>query len=986
MRLLLEINNEWKEPEFSRDINDFNLNWSYGSMDAPADYVGEYALDFTIPRSQHNNNLFGQFFRVDKLTDPATFDPSVKLPYQIISDRGNALSTGTAYIQLMDKQNYKIYLSGGLHTVFSKALNSGWDTNKATEDDEYYLFPEYIKADKFGTYTNEVPINAPLVEYNWQYGDTRNRTKWDFFVSRIIPMLQDYDLSKVVANEIISWIPTHQGKPEGIETDKWIYKKDGIINCYPIFSRDGSEVTNPIADELKEYQMADFRSYNQQPAIYVRRIWEWYKENFEAMTGYTLQLDSGWWNDENPYLNTLWYTLPKLKRNYVLSGGTTYNNTTDSTAAALPTRQNFSRGAINAVHTTNTFTFSNGFTGGDIRVNWFPGLNVPSGESNTFTWNWYDYYFIVTLTLKDISNNIKYQRKHGVFVIPYNFMDVFNPSPSLRVWAGLFTDEQHIYKYTTDYCTPTEHIMQYIDAEQGKGMDFYFTSYIESGDYLEVTTTIQCMRDKYPFVTNSYRFPSTIEELQRGDSHEAYEPSQFTYPSPSSLQTKVNVYGNASQFEIRSNSPVTLERLFQAEKPFSILLKYSKFCNLVWLVDDDKKTITVYERSQHFYECMNQSGALPETGDPKTPITGILNITANVDTSQSVELTPIDWGNKYLYLNFTEAETDYLKEYHDKFKRTYGSKMLVTPNKRTDETKEMFGNGDNDTVTESCDVAPYFISIGSALAGTPTAYQADTLLLNSKDNNAAGADVHGQFVFRNSNGRWLQEMTANYRDGVLISDDSQFEITNQKYYYHGNKSGTDCTTIYKPVFSPINTADNVAFWFAFPRTAYAPLNYAQNTATLFEKWAEWLCEMYDITNKTLQCNIFITDSMYRRLKLNPLVQIDNMVYIMVEMQNYNEKTQWTKCTLKQFASVANLTAGAMPNGGLLEINLWQWDDGDFVTFDDNDNVLIGDGVYRLPNPPRPYNPIWADDPTLILPDTPTDIVRTQGNSNVYVPL
>lgn len=993
MKLLLQINNRWVEPEFGKDTNELSLDWSYGSLESPADYIGEYALDFLVPRSQHNNRLFDKFYRTDKKVDPVTFDPAIKLPYNIVSDRGQVISSGTAYIQTVDKDNYKMYLSGALHTIFSKALNSGWDTAKAEEDDEYFLLPEYIKIDKNGGYTSNPKINADMVYYNWRWGDSRNES-WSDFVSSL-SILSDTNLTNIVSNEIISWIPTHQGTPDGFDTDQWMYSdSNGVEQCWPIFSKDGNELGIPlqIADELREYQMAEFRSYNQQPAIYVKRLWEWYRDSFQAMTGYSLVLDDNWFNDDNPYLKNLFYTLPKLKRNYTLGNPMiNYDETVESNAAAFP--QTFSQSGVNNVIATSTFTFPQGFHGGDFKINWSPWLNVPNGHAGWYYWNYYDCCFVVTIMVKGSNNAIKYQRKHAMYVIPWsNETSALAPRPALVTWAQANTDEQHYMRYTRGFNTTNRHNMQWVFADEvGRGYDFLITSILEDGDYLEVVTQVHDVSKKFPLVTGFYTEDSNWWEELWGNTYTNGEPNGYYYDYPMSLQTNVNVVANSQDFEIRSNSPISLERLLESENPFSILLKYTKYTNLIWLVDDYNKNVTVYGRPQHFYQCLTADSELPSTGDSAVQMTGIVNLTEYVDTSKDVVLTPIDWGNKYLYMNFEEADADFLGDYHSKFKRTYGSKMLTTPNRRSDETKEMFCNGDNDTVYEACDVSPYYIPIGTAYDYKPLAYQADTLLLNSKDDNTSGADIHGQFVFRNPNGRWNPRVYENFRknlNGIIISDDSAYEVNNQKYYFHGSKGiGSDRYTIYKPVFSPVNTVRNAAFWFAFPRTAYAPLNYAQDTSTLYDRWGSYLSEMYDISNKTIQCNIHISDSMYRRLKINPLVQIDNSVYIMISMEGYNENSDWVKCTLKQFSSIEGLTAGAIPQGGgTSDENLWQFDDEEYIAFDDAVNIRVGDGTGRIIEPLRPYEPIITEDPVPQLPEKVSDIIRTQGNDNALIPI
>lgn len=1003
MRLYLQINSEWVEPDISQGDNNINLDWQYASMDSPADYIGEFALDFLLPRNQHNNMLFDKFYRVDKLVDPTTFDPAIKLPYVIYSNIGQVLSRGTAYIQTVDKDNYKMYLSGSLHTIFSKALNSGWDRNKATEDEDYYLFPEYIQLDSRGQYSNEVLINAPLVYHNWLHGT--EKTTWDFFRQNIQNIAPD-EIGYAVSNQIVDWIPTHQGSVEDFDTENWICNTGilGMDRVFPIGSY--TENANPrwqqIGDDLREYQMAEFRSYNQQPAIYMYRLWEFYRKEFQAMTGYDLELDSGWFNMNNPYLRSLYYTLPKLKRNYVYDvAETTMDETDTSPVAWFPPVEDVQT-SMNAVGTGCSICAPAGFQGGNICVNWYPWLNVPYGESRAFMWNWYDYCFLVTIMVH--NNGVeRYRKTVIVYMIPRTTGITLAPSQLLRDWADATGYDQYYYYYTWDYNTPDQHIFQNINSEVGKGLDIMFNTILFPDDCFYVFTNVHGINMRKPMCQSYYTEDATWwEENTYADHHRRGDPRDLWYTQPTSLQVRTNITGNGQAYEIRSNSPVTLERLTQGENPFAILLRYSKFANLIWLVDDENKKVTVVERAQHFYYCTHQNAVLPETGDESVPMLGIANITKNVDISSEMELTPIDWGDRYLYMNFEKSGCDLLDEYEEKYHRTYGSKMLITPNKRTNETKDMFCNGDYDTVTEAADFAPYYLPIGQVMNGLSNpfasgillplqAYKCDTLLMNCDKDNTEGQDVHGQFVFRNPNARWSERMWSSFRpdvSGVLISDDTYQEINEQKYYFHGTKDiGGDKITQYRPVFSPVNTVDNVAWWFAFPRTAFAPLNYAENTGTLYDAWKEWLIEMHDVNNRTIKCRVHITDSLYKRLKLNPLVQIDNAVYIVMKIEGWGEGKDFTLCTLKQFASLENLQAGAFPNipGGFDLPIEWTWDDGDDVSYDDNATLIVGDGT-RLSDPVRDYDVLIDADPMPVLPATVEDIVNGQNNLPVYVPL
>ena len=55
--------------------------------------------------------------------------------------------------------------------------------------------------------------------------------------------------------------------------------------------------------------MQEYRSYYQQPFVYVARLWSIFKENCKNITGYDLILDDGWYDSGEPIADLV-YTLP----------------------------------------------------------------------------------------------------------------------------------------------------------------------------------------------------------------------------------------------------------------------------------------------------------------------------------------------------------------------------------------------------------------------------------------------------------------------------------------------------------------------------------------------------------------------------------------------------------------------------------------------------------------------------------------------------
>ena len=89
----------------------------------------------------------------------------------------------------------------------------------------------------------------------------------------------------------------------------------------------------------------------------------------------------------------------------------------------------------------------------------------------------------------------------------------------------------------------------------------------------------------------------------------------------------------------------------------------------------------------------------------------------------------------------------------------------------------------------------------------------------------------------------------------------------------------------------------------------------------------------------------------------------------MEMDGYNENTEFVKCTLKQFGSTDNLTAGAVVPAAN---DVWLWDDtpAAVVLWDNGAKIPTADKNTLQPPVVALYPPIIDPDTTPVLPATP----------------
>ena len=268
------------------------FNYTQEDLQNPTIVKNSYSQQVTLKGTDVNNRIFGSFFRNDRTTGSG-FNALQKTPFTIYNEMNEVLESGYCKLESVDKKgadiSYKVTLYGGLGG-FLYGLQYDSDGNKRTLADLTYT-------SRGNSHEFDFAISKDAVAEAWQVlqGD-EGAAKWSH----------------------INFAPCYNGLPGGgFAADKAFCP----TACYGVTSSvtEGSttyrsrhgNVLVKLTDKHDEWAVGDLRSYLQRPVIKFKSIIDAICDSSQN-GGYTVELDSSFFNNSNDYYKSAWLTLPRL--------------------------------------------------------------------------------------------------------------------------------------------------------------------------------------------------------------------------------------------------------------------------------------------------------------------------------------------------------------------------------------------------------------------------------------------------------------------------------------------------------------------------------------------------------------------------------------------------------------------------------------------------------------------------------------------------
>lgn len=285
--------------------NDLSIPFVYQLEDTnnPSIIKNSFTKTITIVGTKQNNKIFGDIYNFDReqlysstYITGAYFNPSYRTPFTLFRN-GELIESG--YMQLNSITlkdniiNYKITLYGGLGDFFYNLSYS--------EDSEQLSLSDLT----YGVKGDSGKILDPDKEFDFNIDKDIVKKCWN----------NEYSTGRL--GDFINFVPSYNGLYEDFDNNKALINTNGCQaftktqetvdgTTYNIYN---GYAMGEFENELTEWEIKDLRSYMQRPAIKLKKVIEACCKP-ENNGGYTVELDSTFFNSNNPYWEKAYIALP----------------------------------------------------------------------------------------------------------------------------------------------------------------------------------------------------------------------------------------------------------------------------------------------------------------------------------------------------------------------------------------------------------------------------------------------------------------------------------------------------------------------------------------------------------------------------------------------------------------------------------------------------------------------------------------------------
>lgn len=830
----------------------------YESVSNPLNYYADWSKTVKLPISANNNAIFSNFNRLDSTVTNISIDPTKKIPCMILNNQEPVLE---GYCKLENANTiytdecYEITIYSTFGLIMNELKLLTFNKNAVGVD------PRYI-------------IDSPLSD--------------DLIIDRnLVKQSFEQQNHSLTSNNVIDWIgfiPTYQGKYSDFSSDKEQLLQSGR--------------TDDMSRERDEHYKREFRSYYQQPFIWVDKLWKVAKDKIENITDYTFNLDGSWFTGSNPYYKDLIYTCPSL-----------FNSD-----------DNFRQSSENYDDERNVVM-----------------LNKPSKNPSLSTHTYYQLYNLTSPSPANIydpatgifntnadfgSTKLKGRFKLTLFAsIPGNAVDgywyckITDTNPFyVKIKAVNANTGQDIYGakktfliYSDEYDVNSNTFDEGIDvgicniANTGVNLGFDgYSGYRPMINHTGYQTGMNhCWECDLNFELNvpenvPYKVYFEIWNANNGDPFEytsTFDGILWDWLWGDEFNTTYGQYndkGYSMYFDtknvscestenLRTGSSVSLYRVFPKDVTLcDVLLNYSKMFGLVWDVNEYEKTITVMTRNRFFDDYR------------------ILDWTDRIDRSKEFKFVPLTFDKRYVEFNFDEGECGRLKNYQSTYQVNYGNKKLDTGYEFNSETNNLMEKLTPSVISQkrqySCMMNTEYEDRPNFMGYSYMVYPEEHYVDN--DNEGSNAGMSGAFYFRNGTftpDSRLSHWDVNGNYVVTITDDTQHMIQTQEFCW--NMSGEGMVLCYAlPDVSTISKSYNgkrYSVHFESPKEYYFETPDGDVNYIYHSFWENYINERYCSQNKKLTAYVYLSIDEFKDIDFREFIKIDNILYHIDKIYDFN---------------------------------------------------------------------------------------------------
>lgn len=893
------------------DLDDSSLivlTYTMEKLTNPTAIINTYSHEVELPSTERNDIIFSHFYRNDYRVGNGNFSPISRVPFAIYNELSEIAESG--YIKLNEVQvdkiahTYKVVLYGGLGFFFYMLGYSDNGDALKLSDLQYMTNAEDENKLNF-------PITAEHIRNSWN--------------ALAIGGAERYT--------VINFAPMYNGVPSGdFEADKAIYlgRRNGTTSSisYPIYGVPTLDITKmketnltavtkvyatmvTLGKDFTEWETKDMRAYLQRPVLSIRKFVEAVQRRATAY-GYTLNLDSAFFNENNPYYNDAWVTLPTLQSltKDIKEGQTQLSANIVISSTEVPQEQDISY----TLPSVDGYEYGKEFKNVKIQIPEI-AIQVATENINSITnavtlsgiydGKWAYIAWILQAYIVDSSDNI----------MGASDVVVMSNTPNISA---------------TEIATSAGYTPITVGAQQTEYKHASAVFYKLANGICQNNANIELT---IPTASNAERIILRIEKrsynntpnttptnIVFSDTTNPDRPDYFEFEGvANSVFGVAEVSANAT---VRSGSIINKSDLLNIGKsPLDMLLSYCKLFGLIWHYENSSQTITLQQRSTFYGEG------------------NAVDFDNRIDRNKDIKIKPFEFDKRFYDFEL-ETQGEWAEQYEAKYGRPYGTQRVNTGYNFDKEAKNLLDGNSLKGGAEVLEQSKYFCRVVENGQLCPSVFLEGGEYTEYGEEDSEGVAV--QTPTSNATIRYFNELQGyDYISKLQAHKENKpIDSGGTLLLLKGNINTN--TTIYStfrvsddiPEMAILN--EGKMCWIlegSFPQTNAAMPNLnlphfvrangvsldmgvpqeldnpdvdteAVQNSIYSQYWRDYLGDRYDTNSRVCECYVDLRGLQVGNALFRNFYYFDNAVWVLNKIANYSMTTEET--TLCEFVKVQDV--------------------------------------------------------------------------------
>lgn len=645
----------------------------------PTIVKNSFSKTVEIEGTPNNNKIFGQYWSVERLQGDGgdnagiSFNASKKAPFTLYVD-SEIYESG--YVKL-DEVNmvsnaitYSITLYGGLGDFFyNLKVDSNGDQRKLSDLD-------FLDG---GTDEFDFTINGDTVKEAWDSLANGTDNKW----------------------QTINFMPAYNGLPSDFDADKVVLnlagtslKKTAADDNKNYTSKNGYAL-GTLPSEMTEWEMRDIRSYLQRPCLRMKKVIEACC-NPDNNGGYEVELDTDFFNEDNPYWEKTWLSLPMIE-------DLEYTTDEQKVEGSTLTPEATSGSVDSYMYQPLVFSLGEFSTGIYSSISIKAIIKAYSGGKHTSSvWFW---------NKKGDTYHTGYDLFGSLFVqlIALNGDEVVGASNAYNLTTPVRHNGKLYFGHNDKYESGKK-----FSPYMGKPIYDILGSFYSDGFRKEngteahpITFTIYNLNTNITSLKLVYYWGCNKSKRKKHRRNSLFDKSEQSSWATYSLGThdvamgdmnmnikSSNIYAVMGESMGRTGTEVTKALLLNTEEsPADFLLSYTKMFGLYYLKDVTSNKVSILTRKTFYDRNRNN----------------IKDLSSLLDRSKDYTITPLAFDTKWYQFVQEKDETQFSQSYLSSKGVEYGCKILDTGYEFSADKKDLLEDNSILSGVEGLEKSKYFI-------------------------------------------------------------------------------------------------------------------------------------------------------------------------------------------------------------------------------------------------------------------------------------